>query len=83
VGSTPSETLASRVKAGAAEMRQAALLPAGEHRWHELGAARVSATSIAPVDLKMPDWLVEALYGDEPSVGEPDALAAAKVVDPG
>lgn len=39
--------------------------------------------SIAPVDLKVPDWLVEALRGKGPRVGEPDSLSAAEVVHPG
>lgn len=37
----------------------------------------------APVNLEVPDWLVEALDGDGACVGEPDALAAAEVVHPG
>src|ERR1041385_1480239 len=39
--------------------------------------------SIAPLDLAVPDWLVEALHGDEAAVGKPDALAAAEIVHAG
>jgi hypothetical protein len=38
--------------------------------------------SIAPVDLKAPDWLVEALRGERPRSGEADSLSAAEVVHP-
>jgi hypothetical protein len=46
-------------------------------------AACESVGSIAPVDLKVPDWLVEALRREGPRVGEPDSLSAAEVVHPG
>lgn len=45
-------------------------------------AAHVSVRSIAPVDLEVPDWLIEALDGDRACVGKPDALAATEVVYP-
>jgi hypothetical protein len=51
--------------------------------WEEPRMRSVYAsTSIAPVDLKVPDWLVEALYDDGARVGEPDALTVAEVVHP-
>lgn len=45
--------------------------------------SHASVRSIAPVDLKVPDWLIEALRGEWPRVGEPDSLSAAEVVHPG
>src|SRR6478609_2984281 len=45
--------------------------------------ARVVYSSIAPVDLKVPDWLVEALRGEGARVGEPDSLSAAEVAHAG
>ena len=42
-----------------------------------------SVATVAPVDLEVPDRLVEALRGEGPRVGEPDSLSAAEVVHPG
>ncbi len=36
-----------------------------------------------PVNLEVPDWLIEALNGNGACVGESYALAAAEVVHPG
>jgi hypothetical protein len=43
----------------------------------------VGVRSIAPVDLKVPDRLVEALGDEGARVGEPDPLPAAEIAHPG